>query len=60
MQHISNYMDKYKAFKPEKRSMTQEEERDWQYIQTIISFSGINGLNEEGLKRLSELEKLTQ
>lgn len=36
--------------------MTQEEKRNWEYIKTIISFCGLNGLNEEGLKRLAELE----
>jgi len=37
--------------------MTNKEKRDWEYIKTIISFCGLDGLNEKGLKRLAELEK---
>ncbi len=36
--------------------MTQTEKREWEYIKTIISFCGLNGLNEKGLARLAELE----
>ena len=36
--------------------MTQTDKRDWEYIKTIISFCGLKGLNEKGLKRLAELE----
>lgn len=36
--------------------MTTQEKKDFEYIKTIISFCGINGLNEKGLARLAELE----
>lgn len=36
--------------------MTNQEKTDFEYIKTIISFCGIQGLNEQGLKRLAELE----